>query len=151
MPQRQRRDLKVNAIDRLIGERMRAQRKAAKITEAELGEFLGLTGEQIQGLENGADRVNPSTLFRVARALDVPLSCFFVDMPDHAAVPAPAAPDVLTTFEQMMQDETGALLVEAFLRIEDPAIRRRLVEIAAAMAGTGWEEGKPRSADQTSH
>lgn len=50
------------------------------LSQEKLGEALGLTFQQIQKYERGANRVGASRLYELARVLDVPIGFFFDDM-----------------------------------------------------------------------
>ena len=64
-------------IDRHVGARMRAMRKARSLSQAELGNALGVSAMQVQKYERGRDRIGAGSLFDVARMLGVKVSAFF--------------------------------------------------------------------------
>jgi transcriptional regulator with XRE-family HTH domain len=64
-------------IDKYIGARMRASRLAIKMSQADLGELLGVTFQQIQKYEKGRNRVSAARLFEICEALDVSLASMF--------------------------------------------------------------------------
>ena len=70
------------AVDRHVGQRIRARRKALGLSQASLGEALGYSFQQAQKYENGANRVSASKLYETARFLGVPVSYFFEGLPD---------------------------------------------------------------------
>ena len=51
------------------------------MSQEKLGEAIGLTFQQVQKYERGANRIGASRLFDLSRVLDVPVSFFFDDMP----------------------------------------------------------------------
>ena len=63
-----------SAVDQYIGARMREGRRA---TQANLGEKLGVTFQQIQKYEKGRNRVSAARLFEICEALEVPLASMF--------------------------------------------------------------------------
>jgi DNA-binding XRE family transcriptional regulator len=65
------------AIDTYIGARMRERRIALQLTQAGLGEKLGVTFQQIQKYESGVNRVSAARLFDICEALDVSLASMF--------------------------------------------------------------------------
>jgi transcriptional regulator with XRE-family HTH domain len=65
------------AIDAYIGARMRERRNALRLTQAGLGEKLGITFQQIQKYEGGVNRVSAARLFDICEALDVSLASMF--------------------------------------------------------------------------
>jgi transcriptional regulator with XRE-family HTH domain len=59
------------------------------LSQEKLGEAIGLTFQQVQKYERGANRIGASRLHDLSRVLDVPVSFFFDDMDP---VRAPAIP-----------------------------------------------------------
>ena len=68
-----------NPIDLLVGSRIRMFRKGRSMGQAQLGEKLGVTFQQVQKYENGKNRVSASRLQMISTALDVPVGQFFTD------------------------------------------------------------------------
>ncbi len=64
-------------IDVAVGGRIRARRTALGISQTALAKALGLTFQQVQKYERGANRISASKLFEIARALQVPIGWFF--------------------------------------------------------------------------
>lgn len=64
-------------IDVHVGKLLRARRLAAGVTQQDLGETLGVTFQQIQKYETGANRISASKLYKAARALGLSPSAFF--------------------------------------------------------------------------
>ena len=60
-------------IDILVGNRIKQARHGAKVTQAELGQALGVTFQQVQKYENGKNRVSVGALQIVAERLKVPV------------------------------------------------------------------------------
>jgi transcriptional regulator with XRE-family HTH domain len=63
--------------DRLVGQNIRVFRKAKGLSQAALGNALGLTFQQVQKYEIGANRVGSGRLAKIAKVLDVPIERFF--------------------------------------------------------------------------
>src|SRR5256886_11431737 len=87
-PGRQRGD-KPNPIDVHVGSRVRLRRNMLGLSQEKLGEAIGLTFQQVQKYERGANRIGASSLHDLSRVLDVPVSFFFADI---LPVTAPAIP-----------------------------------------------------------
>ncbi|GBR44307.1 helix-turn-helix domain-containing protein [Neokomagataea thailandica] len=60
-----------------IGHRIRLRRTLMGLSQESLGEALGVTFQQVQKYERGANRVSASRLFELAQALDVPVGFFY--------------------------------------------------------------------------
>lgn len=82
-------------VDRHVGARIRLRRQVLKVSQTGLADALGLTFQQIQKYETGANRVAASTLHAAARALQTTPAWFFEGLPDTASEapddPAPGA------------------------------------------------------------
>ena len=61
-------------IDREVGKRLRALREEAGISQTALGDGSGITFQQVQKYENGANRVSVSRLIQFCDVLGVPVS-----------------------------------------------------------------------------
>jgi transcriptional regulator with XRE-family HTH domain len=132
-----------NPIDVHVGSRVRLRRNMLGLSQERLGEAIGLTFQQVQKYERGANRIGASRLHDLSRVLDVPVSFFFDDMdPVRApAIPAGFAEPPAEAFDSdPLRKRETVELVGAYYKIEDPAIRRRLFELAKSLAA-GAERG----------
>jgi transcriptional regulator with XRE-family HTH domain len=125
-------------IDVHVGNRVRVRRMMIGLSQERLGEKLGLTFQQVQKYEKGANRISASRLFRIAEVLNVPVAFFFDGVPGgreggEAAgfqedSPTPYMLDFIGTPE-------GLQLNRAFTRIADPAVRRHILNLVKSLAG----------------
>jgi len=142
-PSRQKSD-KPNPIDVQVGSRVRLRRNMLGLSQEKLGTAIGLTFQQVQKYERGANRIGASRLHELSRVLDVPVSFFFDDMdPVRApAIPGGFAEPPVEAFESdpMRRRETVEL-VDAYYAIDDAAVRRRLLDLARALAAEGDRTG----------
>ncbi|WP_227421746.1 helix-turn-helix domain-containing protein [Pacificispira spongiicola] len=67
-------------IDVHVGLRMREARAAKGLSQEKLANKLGISFQQVQKYEKGANRIGSSRLWSIAQALDVPVSFFFEEM-----------------------------------------------------------------------
>jgi transcriptional regulator with XRE-family HTH domain len=67
----------ISAVDIYIGARMRERRLALNLSQAGLGEVLGVTFQQVQKYEGGKNRVSAARLFEICRILNLSLSSMF--------------------------------------------------------------------------
>ena len=84
---------KQNPVDVHVGKQMQARRILCGMSQAELAEQLGLTFQQVQKYETGANRISAGRLWQAGKVLDVPISYFFEGLDGKAE---PAA-DILNT------------------------------------------------------
>src|SRR5689334_21165977 len=68
-----------NPTDVQVGARLRLRRNMLGLSQERLGEAIGLTFQQVQKYERGANRIGASRLHELSRVLDVPVSFFFDD------------------------------------------------------------------------
>jgi transcriptional regulator with XRE-family HTH domain len=125
-----------NPVDKHVGHRIRLRRMMLGMSQGTLGTALGLTFQQVQKYEKGANRVGASRLQQISQALQVPVAFFFEGapaMPGHAgpASEASAHADV----SNFVATSEGLALTQAFLRIKDPGLRRRIVDLVQGIAG----------------
>lgn len=146
---------KPNPIDVHVGKRLRLRRTLLGMSQERLGELLGLTFQQVQKYERGVNRIGSSRLFELAQILDVPVSFFFDDLPEAMGSSlAGYAPSGLAEERATFEHQDDALpldkretleLVRAYYRISDPAVRKRLFELAKALANLDDSTRKPGS------
>ncbi|HAK63244.1 MAG: helix-turn-helix domain-containing protein [Pseudomonadota bacterium] len=123
-------------VDVHVGSRVRLRRMLIGMSQEKLGEALDLTFQQVQKYEKGANRIGAGRLYRIAQLLGVPVQFFFDDAPGEAASvrgfsesdPAPMVMDFMHTAESVH-------LNRAFAGIKDPMVRKRLIDLARAVAG----------------
>ena len=75
------------AIDVHVGARLRKARQVKRMSQTLLGDRLGVTFQQVQKYERGTNRISAGKLALAARALDRPISWFFMDMEDSPPTP----------------------------------------------------------------
>ena len=78
---------KPSPIDVHVGSRVRLRRNMLGLSQEKLGGAIGLTFQQVQKYERGANRIGASRLHDLSHVLDVPVSFFFDDM-DPVRAPA---------------------------------------------------------------
>jgi transcriptional regulator with XRE-family HTH domain len=130
-------------IDVHVGSRVRLRRNMLSLSQEKLGEAIGLTFQQVQKYERGANRIGASRLMELSRVLDVPVS-FFFDETDPVRAPAipmgfEETPQEGFDSDPMRKRETQDL-IGAYYEIEDAAVRRRLFELAKALAAAATGE-----------
>jgi transcriptional regulator with XRE-family HTH domain len=131
-----------NPIDVHVGQRVRQRRTLLGMSQEKLAEAIGLTFQQVQKYERGANRVGSSRLFDLARVLDVPIAYFFEDMEANVAAKSPSR--LMGVSESKLQPysvEPDPLakretleLVRAYYKIGEPRVRKRIFELTKALA-----------------
>ncbi len=126
---------KPDPIDVHVGSRVRMRRTLLGFSQQKLGTALGLTFQQIQKYERGANRIGSSRLYRLSRILDVEVSYFFEDLPPDVKRGAKGLAEAAgRNFEsnQLSRRETLEL-VRAYYRIGDAKVRKRIFELVKAV------------------
>jgi len=125
-----------NPIDKHVGSRVRMRRMMLGMSQEKLGDALGLTFQQIQKYEKGSNRIGASRLQQIALILQVPVAFFFEGAPPPPGTPSgfgeAVSPAYVTDF---LATTDGLALVKAFMRIANPKLRRRVVDLVEEMAG----------------
>ncbi len=123
-----------NSIDVHVGRRVRLRRHSIGVTQQQLAAVLGISFQQVQKYERGANRISASKLFEIGQALDVPISYFF----EGLEAERPGAADMVIAerdrFEKVLVEPGGSALVAAFMKIGSRALRRCLVDLAVTIA-----------------
>ncbi len=128
----------IGPIDVHVGARLRQRRKLLGMSQRNLGDALGVSFQQMQKSERGANRIGTSRLYDLARVLDVPVEYFFEEMPTAVAASSPtlgggrAKKPPIYEPNPMAKQETLEL-VRAYYKISDPRVRKRLYELTKAL------------------
>jgi transcriptional regulator with XRE-family HTH domain len=141
---RKRGSVAYNPIDVYVGQRLRTRRTLLGLSQMTLADAIGLTFQQLQKYEKGANRITASRLYDLSQVLGVDVAYFFedMDMGTRTASPAQASsckdlttPKKPTRTTNPLHKRETLELVRAYYRISDPAVRthlRKLVDAAAA-------------------
>ena len=116
------------------------------LSQEKLGEALGLTFQQVQKYEKGANRIGASRLQQISKILEVPPSFFFEGSPSaagHNLQPGFEDAGSSSFILDFLSTNEGLLLNKAFVRIKNPKLRKRLLDLVAALADNGEPESDP--------
>jgi len=145
---------KPNPVDVHVGSRVRLRRTLLGLSQEKLADAIGLTFQQVQKYERGANRIGASRLYELSRVLDVPVSFFFDDMTGEVA--GRSSRDGGMSESAQAPFETDALakretleLVRAYYRITDPHVRKKVADLVKTMAASS-EDGGDRPTPQRS-
>jgi len=126
-----------NPIDKHVGARVRMRRLMLEMNQEQLGNALGVTFQQVQKYERGANRIGAGRLQHMSHILQVPVSFFFEGAPNvigHHPLPGISealSPDTVSDF---LATTDGHSLIKAFVRIENTKLRRRIVDLVEQIA-----------------
>ena len=119
--------LSAGEVDRLVGDRIRRRRILMGLTQDQLGEALGISYQQVQKYETGANRVSAGRLYLIASRLEVSPGWFFDPIKSYASS---SDFDDLGSSRQLMD------FVRSFSKIEDERLKAVLISLVRAMADT---------------
>ena len=117
-------------IDADVGEKIRARRLARGWSQTQLANALGITFQQVQKYEKGANRVSSGRLARIAEALEIPVALFF----DSRATQPPERRDANATLAPLLEAPGVVGLLRAFSAIDGRKIRAAFVGLAESAA-----------------
>ncbi len=129
-------------IDRYVGSRLRVRRLGLGMSQTKLGQAIGVTFQQVQMYENGANRVGASNLYKMAKALGVDVGFFYDGMPQGAAKGKGkgtrgrrARPSVEIAADPTRSREIIKLM-HNYARIAHPRLQKRVFELVKSMANS---------------
>ena len=124
-----------NPIDKHVGSRVRMRRMMLKMSQEKLGNALGLTFQQVQKYEKGTNRIGASRLQQISHILQVPVSFFFEGAPNLHGVADPTSEAPSPAFvADFLATSEGLALTNAFMRIKEARLRRRIVDLVEEIA-----------------
>ena len=137
MPKRRRRPRTVlrdgpDPVDIHVGARVRERRVSLGMSQTDLGEYLGLTFQQIQKYERGTNRLSASKLWALSHFFDVPIEWFFEGLGELSQ----GQEDVMTKTEARQ-------LARNYLACPRPT-RDRLRALIRATAGMRGKGGRKK-------
>ena len=123
-----------NPIDRHVGSRVRMRRMMISMSQEKLGERLGITFQQVQKYEKGTNRIGASRMHQIASILGVPVAFFYEGAPGgDATAPGFAESGNPAYVSDFLATSEGLALSKAFMKVSDPKLRRRIVDLVEAM------------------
>ena len=117
-------------IDVYVGARVRARRLLIGMNQETLAQRLGLTFQQVQKYEGGANRISASRLAEIAGVLGVGVEYFFQGLEPGAAIHGPQQQEA---HDRMQRPETIEL-IRAYYAIPDAAARQQFFEMVKTLA-----------------
>ena len=130
-------------VDTIVGERIRRRRILAGLTQDQLGEALGVSYQQIQKYETGANRVSAGRLYLLAERLDVSPGWFFEGLNDL---------DGDDGDEELHSSSRFTIeCVRSLTRISDERVRTSVLNMIRALADADQGGEAPKRAVSNGH
>lgn len=124
-------------VDVHVGKRLRQKRTILGMSQEALGNAIGVTFQQIQKYERGANRMGSSRLFDFSKILSVPVSYFFDDYSDETGstlVSGMAESDTPGFEHEQLTSRETLEMMRAYYKIKSPTVRKRLFELVKSVA-----------------
>ncbi|HXR95118.1 MAG TPA: helix-turn-helix transcriptional regulator [Rhizomicrobium sp.] len=120
-----------HSVDKAIGGRLKLFRQRANLSQTALGRHLGVSFQQVQKYENGTNRISAASLMKIARFLNISIGDLLSPQGQTDGKKAAGTRADVTRFAKSRE---GRGLIEGFLAIDDPFLRRQVVGLVKALA-----------------
>src|SRR4029450_1162933 len=111
------------------------RRKMLAMSQGKLGKALGLTFQQIQKYEKGANRIGGSRVEQISQTFQGPVGFLFEDAPGASAISKSDESALsLAHVDDFVSSSDGLRLIAAFTRIKSVTLRRRITSLGQEMA-----------------
>jgi len=127
-------------VDLYVGARLRIRRKVLGLSQTQLADALGITFQQVQKYERGANRISASKLYEAAKLLQSPVSYFFDGLEETSN--GEADDGFSHRMTQFVATPEGLELAGLFPRLGDRRLRRRVVDLVRAMVDDEPDQGE---------
>lgn len=137
---------RASPVDEHVGNKLRQRRTLVGMTQEDLANAVGITFQQVQKYENGANRVSAGRLFEFSKILTVPVSFFFENFGGTGKKSfqrlgmAEGAQDAFEGPENVMEKKETIDLIRIYYSIHDPKVRKNLLNLAKSMAENQKED-----------
>jgi transcriptional regulator with XRE-family HTH domain len=123
------------SVDVLVGQNIRICRLQKGLSQTELGERIGVTFQQIQKYEKGANRAGASRLQQIADVLGVAIPTLF----DGSATAGHGSPKQSARY--LLAKPHSLRLVQAFDKIKDDATQQAVLNLIENITPTVARRG----------
>jgi transcriptional regulator with XRE-family HTH domain len=118
-------------VDVHVGYRLRLKRQEKHVSQEELGNFAGITFQQIQKYEKGDNRISCSRLVEFARFLGSDISYFFEGLDVvHVKVAKDSRSSIFTNADNIELEEAISML----RRLDSPQDRQKVLQLIAKLS-----------------
>jgi transcriptional regulator with XRE-family HTH domain len=127
-------------VDHHVGNRTREARLALDMSQTDLAHACGITFQQIQKYENGANRVSASRLWQFAAVLGKPIGWFFEGLPPHKLSAAVVKLIESERRGSISRDADGTIdtdtlrLARSIAAIKDEQLKKRLKTMLSTLS-----------------
>lgn len=138
----------VDPLDRHIGGRITIGRRMVDVSQTQIAEKIGVTYQQVQKYESGANRIVAARLFQIADTLNLPVT-FFYDgyVPEEETAALADAAKSFRFLDTFASTKEGLRLINAFIRIDDKALRDEVITLTETISIRLAAAGEPPARD----
>ena len=136
-PQVTKKKGRANSIDEHVGVQLRQRRALLGLSQEKLADQVGITFQQIQKYENGANRVSASRLYEFSKVLEIPVTFFFESYGSNENKSLGFAEGDQAGFEgpdDVLKRKETIELIRVYYSIENPKLRKDLFKLVKSMA-----------------
>lgn len=135
-------------VDKHVGQRLRTRRSLLGLSQEKLAEKVGVTFQQVQKYERGANRISSSRLFQFSQILGVPVDYFFGEMDKNIDTRLPGSYALSDNDQEafgdestqdIMQSKETIKLVRAYYNITDKSARQDILKLMKTLARSNEE------------
>jgi transcriptional regulator with XRE-family HTH domain len=127
----------MHPTDTHVGKRLRMRRLMLGLSQTKIADALGLSFQQVQKYEKGANRIGASRLRHLSQILEVPEEFFFEGVPQahgqHHAQTDALSPQYISDY---LATPDALDLTKAFMQIPNAKLRRAIVKLVEQLAAT---------------
>lgn len=127
-------DLGPDPIDVAVGHRIRVRRKWLGISQSTLADHLGVSFQQVQKYERGANRVSASMLVKIAQKLDTSVA---------ELVGENASPQGDESLFEKLAIPGAVQLLDAFASVQQPALRTAILNLTRSLIEESDDRANP--------
>jgi len=120
-------------VDLHVGARVRMRRKFLNMSQEGLADAISLTFQQVQKYERGTNRISSSKLYDIAKTLGAPIGYFFEGLGEHDEQSGFSESESEAFVHSFLMTTEGIELAEAFPRIKNPKLRRKILDLVRTM------------------
>lgn len=136
-------------VDQHVSSRLRWRREELKLSQQDLADQLGVTFQQVQKYERGANRISAGRLFDLAKVLDTRITYFFDGLDAVSAGARRGAAEEGSNYAGQVDQDAVDLMV-AYQNIHDLEARKSILNMVKKQSRPPRPEktrakAKPRS------
>jgi len=118
---------KPDPLDAMVGAKIRVLRLSRGLSQSDLADQIGVTFQQVQKYEKGANRVGASRLSQIANVLGISVGELFEQSRQR--------PGAASSPLKLLVEPGAVRVLEAYVQTTDPRLRRAIVNLIEGIAG----------------